>query len=235
MQDMELQLRKEAVMTKKTGRCLLLSLILSVAFILYTLLVKCINVEAIGPKGSSVGFAGINQAFINFVGYNNLAYNISEIAGYLSIAVAGVLALYGVYQLVTRKSLKKVDPDLYVLCGVYVITVVLYVLFDKAIVINYRPVILDEGLEPSFPSTHSMLSIVIMLTAAATIRHRVKNRVKRAIINGALYFVMALVLVMRIMSGVHWITDIIGGVLLGLTIVSVYYTGYRYVKNKYMS
>ena len=54
------------------------SLILSAAFLLYTIVIKTADVRAIGPEGSSVGFGLLNGAIAKALGYHQLWYRISE-------------------------------------------------------------------------------------------------------------------------------------------------------------
>ena len=67
------------------------SLILSAAFLLYTIVIKTADVRAIGPEESSVGFGLLNGAVAKALGYHQLWYRISEIAGYLALAAAFTL------------------------------------------------------------------------------------------------------------------------------------------------
>ena len=150
-------------------------------------------------------------------------YKLTQIFGIAAIAVAGVFAVTGAVQLIKRKSLLKVDREVLMLGVVYIIVIVLYALFEK-IAINYRPVILDaaEGLEPSYPSTHTMLILTIFGTAVRACGYYIKNT---KLLVGARVFaliVMALTIVGRLICGVHWLTDIIGGVLISISLICLY-------------
>lgn len=190
-------------------------------FVLFTIIVACVDVRVVGPFDKSVGLAGINTAVRDFLGRDDTMYKFSSVIGYISFALAGFFAGFGIYQLISRKSLKKIDSDIIVLGGTYVVTAILYVLFD-ILAINYRPVDLGEGAEPSFPSSHAFLVAVILITAIDQIKRRIKNNVLQGILIFVCIAFTMLTSVARLMSGVHWITDIVGGVILGCGIAALY-------------
>ena len=73
-------------------------------FILYTVAIMFVDVQPIGPQGSSVGFAEVNQYFHTLFGVNMLLYSITD---WLSIAVLFIMfgfAMVGLVQLIKRKS-----------------------------------------------------------------------------------------------------------------------------------
>ena len=130
--------------------------VLTIISIIYTLLVKNIDVRSIGPKNSEVGFASLNDGFRNFIGHNMTIYKISEIAGYLLLLLVVMYGILGLRQLIKRKNIKKVDKEILILGGLYVAMLIVYVFFEKCI-INYRPVLIDKVLEASYPSSHTIL------------------------------------------------------------------------------
>ncbi len=199
---------------------LIITVILFAVFVIYTICVKNVDVAAIGPEDSSVGFSSINGPIAGALGYNELFYDISKIIGLFSFITIGAIILTALYQVIKRKGILKADQDCYVMGVTYVATGILYVLFEK-IIINYRPVILDEGLEASFPSSHTMLSVCVFITASIWIKDRIKNSQYVSIM---LCVFAAMMVVCRLISGVHWLTDIIGGVIAGAFLVSIYMT-----------
>ena len=192
-------------------------LVLFAVFILYTVVVKFVDVSAIGPMGSTVGLSGINGAFAETFGYNEAFYQISKYLGYAVLGVAACFAFLGLFQLVTRKSIKEVDPAIMILGGFYLIVIGFYVLFE-AIVINYRPVILDEGLEASYPSSHTMLAICVAVSGLIMLKRYIKNRTVLTAVRCFLIAVTAAVVVFRLFSGVHWFSDILGSVILSASL-----------------
>ena len=143
---------------------IIIASILTVVSIVYTLLVKYVDVKDIGPNNSSVGFATLNNAFKNLVGNTNIIYKISELFGYLLLLLVLIYGCIGLYQLIKRKSLFKVDREIIILGCFYVLMMIVYVLFEK-VVINYRPVLIDGVLEPSYPSSHTILSLCVGLSS----------------------------------------------------------------------
>lgn len=214
---------------KKNQKNFIVTAVLFLAFILYTILVKLVDVQAVGPENSQIGFATINQAIFTFFGDNPFWYKVTEITGILALLVAAAFGLLGVAQLVTKKSIAKVDIDIIILGGFYVLVMVFYVLFE-ILTINYRPVILDEGLEASYPSSHSMLVFCIMITAIMQFRSRISEKNVLLVAEIASIVIIAVTVLGRLVSGVHWFTDILGGVLLGSALVMLYYSAIECMK-----
>ena len=197
--------------------------IFALAFIVLIVLVSVWNVAPIGPEGTEIGLSSINKATHDAIGINEIWYDVTEIFGYLAIATAAAFGLLGVYQTFKRKSLLKVDKKLIALGGLYGLMALAYVLFE-IVVINYRPIIMPGELhvEASFPSSHTMLVCVIMGSAFLILNDYVKNKGLHIALQYVCLFVAVLTAIGRLLSGVHWLTDIIGGVLLSLTLVTLY-------------
>lgn len=199
---------------------LIISLVLTVVSIIYTLLVKFVDVKPIGPNGSKVGFAAINGFFSKLVGSNMVIYKISEIFGYILLLLVLIYGCIGLYQLIKRKSLLKVDKQIIKLGCFYVAMLVVYVLFEK-IEINYRPVLMDGVLEASYPSSHTILSLCVGFSSLiVSQKYFNKKYIKQ--INMITIILMSIVLLGRLISGVHWFSDILGGVIISFTLLSYF-------------
>ncbi len=186
-------------------------------FILFTILIKTIDVEAIGPFGSEVGFSAINDAFRKIFPYSDLFYKISKYLGYAAFLIIFVYALTGLIQLIKRKSLFKVDKELYALAGFYALVLFVYVLFEK-VIINYRPVLEKGALEASYPSSHTILSICVCVSSIMISKKIFKNKKYTNLFNLASGLLMVGIVATRVLSGVHWLTDIIGGILISVAL-----------------
>ena len=209
-------------MNNSRNNSLIPPVILFVVFVAYTFIVTMVDVKSIGPYDTNVGLGTINKAFADGIGVHMIWYHITNILGLFSLLVAAFFAGVGVLQLVTRKSLAKVDKDIIILGGFYIVVLACYMLFDK-FAINYRPVMLDGELESSYPSSHTMLAICVMSTAIMQLRWKIKDKQLRQIISGVLAFLILVIVVGRLLSGVHWFTDIIGGIFLSAVLVSLYH------------
>ena len=200
---------------------LYISIFSLVAFVLWTLLLCLVDVRAIGPKGSSVGFSALNGFIHEKIGVNMYLYDITDWLGLVPIGVAFGFAIFGLIQLIKRKSLLRVDRSILALGVFYIIVVAVY-LFFEIVVINYRPVLIEGCLEASYPSSTTMLVTCVMPSAAMQAKERIKNKALRQGIIIAIIAFTAFMVFGRLLSGVHWITDIIGGALFSLGVVMAY-------------
>ncbi len=186
--------------------------------IIYTLLVKIVDVQAIGPNDSKVGFASLNGFISKLIGSNMTFYKITEYLGYIAILMALIYALIGLIQVIKRKSLLKVDKEIIALGVFYVVVIILYVFFEK-VIINYRPILIDGILEASYPSSHTILSICLC-GSSIIINNQLFKKFKIAKYENILSIVLIVSIIGgRIISGVHWFTDIIGGVIFSIALL----------------
>jgi len=195
--------------------------ILLVAFAVWTVLVCCVDVRPIGPHGSAVGFAALNRLFHTLTGVHMTLYIITDWLGLVPLAFAMGFALLGLFQWVRRKRLRQVDPSLLILGGFYLIVGAAYVLFEF-LVVNYRPVLIEGFLEASYPSSTTLLMLCIMPTALMQLNIRIQNLRFRRWTSSLIIVFTAFMVIGRLLSGVHWLTDIIGGTLLSAGLVTLY-------------
>lgn len=194
---------------------------LFIAFILFTVAVKFVDVRPVGPYGTSVGFATANQFVFDTLGVNYFWYTLTDWLGIIPIAFAGGFAALGLRQLVKRGSIKAVDPDILLLGLYYLVVMGCYALFE-IVVINYRPVTLHGSLEPSYPSSHTMIVVCVMVTAMDRFHHRLRNDCIIRVIDAFSFLIIAVTVVGRLLSGVHWCTDIVGGLILSSALIKLH-------------
>lgn len=218
-------------MGARMKRRFLITAALFALFAVFTVLVTTVDVRAIGPEGSKVGLAGVNGYFKDAIGYRESWHTITDFLGYIALASVGVFALIGFVQLLQR-GLLRVDYRILLLGGFYIAVLAAYVLFEVSIK-NSRPVILDEGLEASYPSSHTMLGICTMGAAMMQIQYMLKKKpLIRAVGMGACTAIMVVMVVGRTLSGVHWFTDILGSIILSAALLMLYYSLVKYVGMK---
>ena len=198
------------------------SITMIILAVIYTILVKIIDVAPIGPNNSEVGFSKINGFFHNLLGSNMTIYKITEILGIIPLLMAGIYAIIGLVELIKRKSLNKVDYEIYALAGLYVVVLGLYVFFEKCI-INYRPILIDGVLEASYPSSHTLMALCIC-GSSIIVNKRIFHKKIFNLENKLSIFLMITIILGRFISGVHWFSDIIGAIFISLALLSSFYT-----------
>lgn len=209
-------------MKKRNNRYLITATATIVTFILWTFAVRFVDVQAIGPNGSEVGFALLNGAFHKLTGIHMCLYTITDWLGLVPLAFVLGFAVLGLVQWIKRRKLWQVDFNILVLGGFYIVTMATYMLFEY-VVINYRPVLIMGFLEASYPSSTTMLVLCVMPTAMMQFHDRIQNKAIRGCVNGTIAAFTVFMVVGRLVSGVHWLTDIVGGALLSAGLVSMYY------------
>lgn len=208
-------------MTKRNGRTLWTALGLLAAFALWTAAVSRIDVRPIGPQGAAVGFAALNGFFHDLTGVHMWLYTLTDRLSLLPLGLAAGFAALGLVQWIGRKRLRKVDRSILVLGIFYAAVLAVYLFFERC-VINDRPVLIDGALEASYPSSTTVLVLCVMPTAVMQLNGRIQNRVLRRCVSLGLTLFAACMVIGRLVSGVHWLTDIVGGTLLSAGLVLLY-------------
>ena len=191
------------------------------AFLLWTALIRCVDVQAAGPNGTKVGFAAFNLWFHHLTGVHMAVYTITDWLGLVPIAVCLGFGVVGVFQLIRRRSLFRVDPDI-VLLGLYYILVILGYLVFEMIPINYRPILINGALEASYPSSTTLLVLNVMPTLKLQIDRRTDKSLVRNVTGIFVIAFSAFMVIGRLISGVHWATDILGAVFLSAGLLLLY-------------
>ena len=199
-----------------------LAVISALLCVCYIFVIRTVDVAAIGPMGTEVGLSTLNGMVSALIGTRDLWYRVTEMLGYLAILLAGVFGVCGLIQWIRRKKLSRVDREIFLLAGLYIAVIALYVLFEK-FPVNYRPILMDGETEPeaSFPSSHTMLSIVVFGSAIPMVKKYLPSGWAGAA-SAVLWILLAVTVIGRLLSGVHWLTDILGGILIGTALLAFF-------------
>lgn len=208
-------------MKTKVKRTIITSIIFIVAFAVWTVLIQTVNVKAVGVNSTDIGFAGLNTWFHSLTGVDFMLYNITDWLGLVPLFVCFIFGVFGLIQLIKRKSLFKVDTDIIILGVYYVLVILCYIIFEM-IPINYRPVLINGFMESSYPSSTTLLVLSVMPTLIFQLKHRMKNIKLQRIVTVITILFCVFMVVGRLISGVHWVTDIIGSVLLSAGLFYAY-------------
>ena len=215
-------------MQKKLKKYLIITGGLFLIFILFTVMVKTVDVQPVGPDRSKVGLASVNQCVFKFFGVNLLWYDITDWLGVFAIVFALGFAVLGLFQLIKRKSIQKVDCRI-LLLGVFYVMVIAVYLFFEVVVVNDRPIILSESLEASFPSSHVMFVNCIMATAMLQFHYYLRERKAWLWMSDIVsVLIITATVIGRLISGVHWFTDIVAGILLSSVLIALYCSAVLY-------
>ena len=201
----------------KKKRNFFISTILILLAVGFTTFVKMVDVRPIGVNESCVGVASVNKVVFETIGVNMIWYHITDWLGLIPIFMAMVYALIGVVQLIKMKSIFKVDKEIIILGAFYIILISLYLFFEKFIV-NYRPILINGFLEASYPSSHTLMTICLCGSSIIVNKKLFNNKVG----NCANYLSVVIILITvigRLIAGVHWVTDIIGGILIAIALL----------------
>ena len=207
---------------KKNGKKQLITGVsFMLVFVIWTWLIQKVDVQPVGQKGTDVGFATFNCWFHKFTGVHMGLYTITDWLGLVPVFVCIVFGGIGLWQLIKRKNLFKVDTDLIYL-GIYYVIVIFEYLFFEMCPINYRPILIEGILEASYPSSTTLLILSVMPTLVLQANRRIENRYLKRIIYAFTIVFSAFMVIGRLVSGVHWFTDIMGAVFLSTGLFYLY-------------
>ena len=208
-------------MKQRDKRGIISGTVLILAFVLWTLLIQTVDVQRVGVNGTNVGFAAANTWFHRLTGVHMGLYTVTDWLGLVPIAVCMGFGILGLTQWIRRKSIAKVDRDILLLGGYYILVILGYLIFEM-IPINYRPILINGAMEASYPSSTTLLVLSVMPTLLFQVSRRAKNQTVRRITAAFVVLFSAFMVTGRLVAGVHWLTDIVGSVLLSAGLYSLY-------------
>ena len=208
-------------MKKNEKKSLLIGSIFLVMFTVWTVLILTVDVQPLGQNGTGIGFAAFNCWFHHFTGVNMAIYTITDWMGLVPVAICLSFAGIGLIQLIKRRSLFRVDTDIMILGVYFVIVFLAYAIFEM-IPINYRPILIEGRMEASYPSSTTLLVLSVMPALNEQIQRRLSGITAKRIIKIMAIAFSAFMVIGRLVSGVHWFTDIVGGELLSTGLFKFY-------------
>ena len=191
------------------------------AFVLLTILIRTVDVRPAGVNGTDIGFAAVNTRFHHVTGVHMGLYTVTDWLGLVPIAVCAGFGVLGLIQWIRRRSIAKVDRDILLLGGYYILVILGYLIFEM-IPVNYRPVLIDGAMEASYPSSTTLLVLSVMPTLMFQVNRRARSRQVRRVTAAFVILFSAFMVIGRLAAGVHWLTDIAGSVLLSAGLYSLY-------------
>lgn len=194
---------------------------LLVIFTIWTGLVQCVDVKPIGANNTDIGFSTLNSYFHQMTGVHMTLYTITDWLGLIPIFVCVVFGGLGLVQLIKRKSLFKVDKDL-ILLGIYYFIVIMGYLIFEMIPINYRPILIEGRLEASYPSSTTLLVLSVMPILILQVKRRSTHILITKIVSVVTILFSLFMVIARLTCGVHWLTDIIGALILSTGLYYLY-------------
>ena len=202
-------------------RLLILGSMFVVVFVIWTVLIQKVDVQPLGVKGTNIGFATINCWFHKLTGVHMEIYHITDWLGLIPIFICMIFGCIGFSQLIKGRSLLKVDYDI-IFLGIYYMMVIFGYLFFEMIPINYRPILIGGFLEASYPSSTTLLVLCVMPTLTEQMNRRLQNATVKGLVKVLVICFSLFMVLGRLISGVHWLTDIVGSLMLSAGLFCIY-------------
>lgn len=223
-------------------KMLSLAIVFLILFAAFTLMVMKYDVQAIGPEGSSIGFATINGAVDSMILRMDIFDKITDAIRLVCYAVCVLFAALGIYQFIKRKNVLKVDAEIIAMGVNYVVLFATYFLFE-IVTINFRPILEDGELKASYPSSHLLAAIVILTTACMVLaKKKLFTKVARIIIYSIAGVMCVVTAAGRLICKAHWFTDIFAAIILSgffvfayLAVITLIYEKKEQKNKKYRS
>lgn len=143
----------------------------------------------------------------------------TDIMVYAALATIGIFVAVGIYQWITRKSLKKIDKTIWFLLIPLSLMLLTYFLFDHVFIWNTRP---DGSGEPSFPSTHTMIIATVFFCTAIALPKYIKQESMLIFLDIVMLAFVIMVPVGRVIANKHWVSDCVGALIFSAIFAGVY-------------
>lgn len=209
-------------MNNRTKRLFAIGIALLILFAVFTLLAFTVDVKDVGISGTRLGFSGINRAVFGALGQSEAWLTVTDVLGIIVLLPVAAAGVTGLLQLIKRKSIKRVDAPILALGALYAADVFFYVLFEL-VIINYAPILKDGEIAASYPSSHTLLAVTVMVSAAAVLSLYLKRRALKITAYAVTGAIAAETVIGRLLSGVHWLTDIFASLLLSSALLVLFY------------
>ncbi|MBQ3830409.1 MAG: phosphatase PAP2 family protein [Spirochaetales bacterium] len=202
----------------KQRTCTVLGLAFLVIFLLFTYMVMKYDTAPVGFGGSVIGFSRFNTAFHELFPGDKGCYAASETLGYICLMLAGANAIIAIADFIRHRGIMNMHRRNIITMCYYAVVVAFYVLFEF-VVINQRP----TEAEASYPSSHTMLALCVLYSEFVLLGFAAeRNRSWASVFRIVCIVAMLSMIAFRLLSGVHWFTDICGGILLSLSLMMFY-------------
>lgn len=214
-------------MTEEFRRKLLIYAFLYLVALVLALLI--FDVEAVGVGQEEIGLSSVNIWFRNLFdygsgpGYSEFLYSLSIILAYVSLAPCALWLVLYVKEHIREKNLSGigVDKNLMTTFWLYLLSAVLCLVL-RLFSINHGPVIIEGEAQSgvSFPSVFVLIYIVAWMSTIFQIRDLLsEKKTLIRVITAVSCVIMGVGIIACLTSGASWLTDVVGGILLGATMV----------------
>lgn len=196
-------------------------IILLLGFVVWTFCVLKCDVQINPITNTPIGLASINLAFHKWSGIHLALYEWSDLLSMIPFMTCIGFGCLGLVQWIERKNIFKVDVELFVLGIYYMIVIACYSYFEVC-PINYRPIFIEGCLEASYPSSTTLLILSVMPTLSLYIDQKLQDSKFKTILKWMISLYSFGMVLVRLLSGVHWLTDIIGAILFSTGLLQLY-------------
>ena len=201
-------------------------------FLYAVIMVIALKYESGVPIGDLgvINLHALNNAFRGLFeyeragGYFRSLYIFTEILGAVSILACVFWTGLGIKDLIKYRDINDVDKSIFATWLLYVLALIVWKVVLK-IAVNYAPVSvnLKSGLVVSFPCGNTFLIIISMCSSIYLIGYFLEEK-KNLVLTLRVICVAVLVLgiVFRTVSGVNYLTDILGAIGFAVPLVVLY-------------
>lgn len=196
---------------------LLLAVFLTSLWFGLTVTLKLVDVKTTGDM-PAVGWGTVNFWWHNLVGQQPVWHVISNVVAAVTLLAVVILLVWQIV-LMRQRGFRSLGRSWWALDFTLIGLVGCYLLF-QILVINYRPILINQHWEVAYPSSHVLLFATVWPLFIFTYCREMQSCRSLVVVFGI--SLMLIGIVARLLSGYHWLTDILGGILLGSVLVAWY-------------